>query len=148
MTIVKFQLMISRRLLIWGILSVILGRWMQKRGGFWHYVGSQFVAWGAIDGAIAVGGQLLADQRMKNTPPNEMSERLRKDKRNLKIALWVNAFLDVFYVIGGLRWMKHSNKDSAKRGNGFGVIIQGLFLLWFDLYHSFKIQDVEEGQDT
>jgi len=120
---------------------------MLDRGKFWRGIGTQFVAWGVIDGLMAVGGQVASENRLKNMPSEDMSERLRKDKRNLKIALWVNAGLDVLYMIGGVQWIARQREDNDKRGNGLGVLIQGAFLFIFDLYHAVKLEEMNEPAD-
>jgi hypothetical protein len=138
----EFQRKVSRRLLMWAIMSVLFGWVMRGRSQFWRDVGTQFIAWGAIDGLIAIGGQTASDNRLKNTPDDAMPARLQKDKHNLRLALWINAGLDVLYVLGGLRWMKR------QQGHGVGVVIQGLFLLIFDVYHALKIDTLEEPAET
>lgn len=136
----KFQKKLSLRLLAWAVFSVVSGFFMLKWGTFWRGIGIQFISWGAIDGMIAVGGQVASDNRLKKTPDEEMPARLEKDKRNLRIALWINGGLDVLYIIGGIRWMR------SKRGHGLGVLIQGAFLLVFDLYHAIKLEKVEPAE--
>lgn len=139
----EFQAKLSFRLLAWSLFSVTCGMIMQRGSQFWKWVGWQFIAWGLIDALIALGGQLLSDRRLDATPPDKLPEQVSKNRRNLKIALWVNAGLDVLYIGGGLRWMNRGD-DNSNRGNGFGVVIQGIFLLCFDIYHAFKLNELEE----
>lgn len=141
----KFQSQLSFRLLIWSAVSVISGLSMLSRGKFWKSIGTQFVVWGLIDALIAVGGQLLSDNRFSKTQPEDMRDRIHKEKRNLSIALWVNAGLDVLYIVGGLRWMNRKDDDSA-RGNGLGVVIQGAFLLIFDIFHALRLRKIDENE--
>lgn len=143
MTFREFQAKLSFRLLVWSLLSVTSGFLMLRRSQFWRQVGRQFIAWGLIDALIAIGGQFFSDRRLDATLQEAMPEQIRKDKRNLKIALWVNAGLDVLYIWGGLHWMKRDDDDS-NRGSGFGVFMQGLFLLCFDIYHALKISQVDD----
>jgi len=123
---------------------MLSGLLLLKRGKFWRSLGGQFIVWGAIDALIAIGGQVAFENRLKNTPESDMPERLKKDKRNLKIALWVNTGLDVLYMIGGVRWMGRQSDDESARGNGLGVLIQGTFLFFFDLYHAIKLQELPD----
>jgi len=143
----KFQLKLSTRLLLWVIFSVVSGIMMLGRGKFWRGIGTQFIAWGVIDGLIAVGGQVASDNRLENTPDEEMPDRLHKDKRNLRIALWVNTGLDVLYMIGGIRWMNSQREKDGHGGSGLGVLIQGAFLFFFDLYHAIQLEEVVEPAD-
>lgn len=119
---------------------------MLRRGKFWNGVGIQFISWGAIDAIIAIGGQVASDRRLNNTSSEDMPKQLEKDTRNLKIALWVNAGLDILYMLGGLRWVRRDLDDSRQKGNGIGVIIQGMFLFVFDVYHALKLQKISEHQ--
>lgn len=144
MTLQTFQVRVSGRLLAWSIFSILSGMLMLRRPVFWRKVGIQFISWGMIDALIAVGGQFASDKRLRDTSSEELPEQLRKDKRNLRIALWVNSGLDILYIWSGLRWMR---RGSDAKGSGIGVIIQGLFLLVFDLYHAFKIQSVDTPSD-
>lgn len=141
----KFQSKLSLRLLLWSCVSVTSGLLMMRRCKFWKSLGTQFITWGLIDALIAVGGQRLSDNRLSKTQPEDMPERVRKEKRNLSIALWVNAGLDVLYILGGLHWMK-SKDDGSVRGNGLGVVIQGVFLLIFDIFHALKLRQIDKNE--
>lgn len=136
-----FQSRLSLRLLLWSVFSIVCGMLMLKRGQFWKGVGMQFISWGAIDAMIAVGGQVASDKRLNNTASDDMPTQIKKDTRNLKIALWVNAGLDVLYMLGGFIWMRRKLQDDHQQGNGLGVIIQGMFLFFFDIYHALKLQE-------
>lgn len=130
------------RLLGWSLFSIGSGLLMMFRAGFWRNLGVQFVSWGAIDALIAISGQYASDRRQEQSVLDEVPEQMATDTRNLKIALWINAGLDVFYVLGGRYWMSRDLKNNARQGTGWGIIIQGLFLLIFDLYHAVKIREV------
>src|SRR5215213_9037330 len=133
MNIWQFQSLISKRLLQWGLASVLLGLLMRFGGKFWKNLGNQFIAWGAIDAAIAIGGQIASNDRIDHYENAAKSEVKSKEAKNLSRLLWINAALDVFYVLGGLIWSKRDI------GNGLGVIIQGAFLLIFDSFHALKM---------
>lgn len=141
MNIWQFQQKISRRLLRWGLLSVGAGALMRSGGKFWKGVGAQFVAWGAIDAAIALFGQISARNRVDRLENPGTAEVKQKETRNLRRLLWINTALDVLYMLGGWWWMRRDTGDGAARGNGFGVIAQGLFLFIFDLIHVLNIPD-------
>lgn len=142
MSIWDFQKRLTKRLLGWSFFSIGCGLFMLLRAGFWRKMGVQFVSWGAIDALIALGGQYASDRRQGQTTLDEMPQQMAKDTRNLKIALWINAGLDVFYVLGSRYWMSREPNNNVRQGTGWGVIIQGLFLLLFDVYHALKIREV------
>jgi hypothetical protein len=133
MNIWQFQAVVSKRLLQWGIFSCILGFFLRLGGRFWKGLGNQFIAWGAIDAAIAIGGQIASNNRLDQFENPGKAEVKQKEAKSLGRLLWINAVLDVFYVLGGLWWSKRD------KGNGLGVLLQGAFLLIFDVYHALKL---------
>lgn len=143
MNIWQFQDRISKRLLRWSIVSIGAGLVMRLGGKFWKNVGNQFIAWGAVDAGIAIGGQVAKRNRIDHMENPGVTEVLEKETENLGRALWVNAVLDVFYMLGAIMWMRRDNGDGRARGNGFGVLIQGLFLLVFDVFHARRLPDKE-----
>jgi hypothetical protein len=78
--------------------------------------GRQTLAWGAVDGAIAVVGSRRRAQKGPTDPG-----RLRR-------VLLVNAGLDVGYLAAG-GWLV---RDGRWRGDGAAVLLQGAFLLVLD----------------
>lgn len=107
----------------WSLLSMGVGTaQLFSPNPFTRAFGIQQLAWGAIDGGIALWGQHELRQGSKRTPAEE---RLRFRK-----VLLVNTLLDVGYV--GLGWylMRHSN--TRWHGHGAGIVAQGGFLLLFD----------------
>lgn len=107
----------------WSLLSMGVGTaQLFSPNPFTRAFGMQQLAWGAIDGGIALWGQHELRQGSKRTPAEE---RLRFRK-----VLLVNTLLDVGYV--GLGWylMRHSN--ARWHGHGAGILAQGGFLLLFD----------------
>lgn len=137
MSVPNYSLTVSRRLLRWSALSVSAGLLMAisaepvERG-----IGEQFLAWGAVDGAIALAGTWFGRRRLaiRGDP-----ERPATDARNLRRLLLVNAGLDVFYVLGGAGLvLGRGRSDETWRGRGLGVMVQGGFLLAFDLWHGLR----------
>lgn len=138
---------ISRRLLGWNMLnlvggalaSLLAGKNYRLRG-----VAGQAVGWGMINAAIAILGRKATRQRALK-PDARRPERLRKEARNLRVLLWVNAGLDVLYMIGGLALARRAKGDTPKaemqRGTGLGIVMQGAFLFIFDLIHAFRVPD-------
>jgi hypothetical protein len=133
----QFSGRVSRRLLAWSALSMLGGALLWRRGGpFARGFGIQAVMWGAIDALIAAGG-LLAQRRSDTPLTLDSGERQATKLRRL---LWFNALLDVGYVVGGL-WLSRTKgkADAQWRGHGWGIVVQGKFLFWFDLYHALRV---------
>jgi hypothetical protein len=133
----QFSGSVSRRLLAWSVLSMLGGALLWRQGSpFARGFGIQAVVWGAIDALIA-GGGLLAQHRSPAPLTLESGERQAAKLRRL---LWFNALLDVGYVIGGL-WLARTKgqSDAHWRGHGWGIVVQGKFLFWFDLYHALRV---------
>jgi hypothetical protein len=134
----QFQTIVSRRLLIWAGLNVGSGLWLQQhRDKFWRGYAMQAISWGAINAAIALVGMGATRYRKSRKPRPYAREVVEKEERNLSRALWINAGLDVFYVIGGILLAQTRGKDNRlMRGNGWGIVVQGMFLCLFDVIHA------------
>ncbi len=76
-------------------------------------------AWGFVNGAIALIGLLNAET---------------SDYAALRSTLWINAALDVLYVASGLYLL--SRTEETWRGAGTAILVQGGFLLVFDVLHA------------
>lgn len=142
MDIWQFSEALSRRLLSWNIVNIFVGLLLSLAKPFWRGVGSQSIGWGLINIGIAVIGNKMTERRFKNLPDPFDSEVTHRESKNLRRILWANAFLEVFYVLGGLRLSKTRGKnDELWRGIGVGIVIQGVLLLLFDLIHGFVVPD-------
>ncbi len=113
-------------LLGWSGLSVTSGAVMVfNRSRVVRDFGIQNIAWGVIDGVIVYfAKKSIAEKRLD---PAFNPEEERKSFRNI---LLINTLLDVLYVGAGI-WLASSGKDHL-RGHGYGVIVQGSFLFFFD----------------
>jgi len=129
---------IARRLLLWGALSVLGGLTLVLFGGpFWRGVGIQSSAWGAIDGVIAIVGTKVAHRRRSSLGETPEPRAVEREANRLSRLLWVNAGLDVVYVAVGLVLAIWQGASSQQwRGHGWGIVVQGAFLLFFDLAHA------------
>lgn len=111
----------------WAGGSVVIGGYQALRGNrFVRFMGYQNLAWGAIDGAIALYGAW--DLVRKRSDPGR---DWRAEARAFRRLLLLNAGLDVLYITAGafLLWQ---GKDARWRGTGLGIVIQGAFLLLLD----------------
>jgi hypothetical protein len=115
---------VSTRLLLWSIPwmgASIIGLTLTSdpaARGWWMMNG----VWGFINSAIAMVGFL--------TPEPEL-----ETLRNL---LLINAGIDVLYIAGGVFLL--TRPDPMWQGAGWGVVLQGAFLLVFDLWQGLAIR--------
>jgi hypothetical protein len=115
---------VSTRLLLWSLPwmgASIIGLTLTSdpaARGWWLMNG----VWGFINSAIAMVGFL--------TPEPEL-----ESLRNL---LLINAGIDVLYIAGGVFLL--TRPDPMWQGAGWGVVLQGTFLLVFDLWQGLAIR--------
>lgn len=137
MNIWQFSSLVSQRLLTWNIANLIAGVGLLVRGR--RGVGSQFIGWALINMAIAVFGERSNQARAAR--PDAISPLIREGQaRNLRRLLWINAGLDVLYMLGGFLFALRAKKKQ-RRGMGIGIIIQGAFLFVFDVIHGLDVPD-------
>jgi carboxylesterase len=129
------QIKISNRLLIWSGLSILTGVILLfSDDPLWKGFGIQATIWGAIDGGIAIVGRFNTRKKLSTA----MSpEQLAKEAKKLRSILLLNTGLDVLYIVFGiLLAFTLSSKSFFWQGNGYGIILQGIFLFFFDLIHA------------
>lgn len=135
----EFQRTLGRRLLLWAGLSVGFGLvWLGGAAEWWKGFGFQALAWGVVDGVIALFGLRGLAEKIARPVELALAER---DARRLRLILWANAGLDVLYIGGGLVWALVWAQDDFAAGNGWGVVVQGAFLLLFDVLHALAVPD-------
>jgi hypothetical protein len=129
---VTFTQTIMRRLLLWGVLSTLGGVLLQfSRKPFWIGVGQQAIGWGVIDALIALVAGRATSQSFSG--------------QTLRRILLINAALDVLYMLGGFIFARtRGAHDEKQRGQGCGIVLQGLFLFKFDLIHALLAPSPEE----
>jgi hypothetical protein len=120
----SFTKTIAQRLLLWGAISTIGGVIAQfSRRPFWIGFGQQAIGWGLIDALIALIAGRSASRSFSG--------------RTLRRILLINAGLDVLYMLGGFLFARTKGAaDDKRRGQGWGIVLQGLFLFNFDLIHA------------
>lgn len=99
-------------------------------------IGRQAVLWGAVDLAIALYGA----SRSKPAPSDDAAARRRAGR--MALITGVNAVADVGYVAGGIV----SGRTPARRGDGVGVVVQGLFLLVLDVQHTRRFRAIGRSE--
>jgi hypothetical protein len=105
-------------LILWSLLSQGTGLFglYARPGEVWRSFWFMSGLWGLIDGAIGLFAMLQEPQS-----PAALLPFLR-----------FNAGLDVLYIVVALGLL--SRRKATVRGFGFGVLVQGAFLLLFDGY--------------
>ncbi len=136
LTIWTYQEAMSRRLLRWSVLSIAVGFVLTPLNSFWRGFGWQAVGWGVIDAAIALFGRESA--RKRQALP-DAATRLERERHNLSLLLWINAGLDVLYLLGGRALAERRQSSRMLRGTGWGIVLQGAFLFLFDVYHAINL---------
>lgn len=119
----------------WAAGSIICGGILWRLGNdWWRGLGIQFVAWGIIDGVIAYLGRRGATRKAGCLASGEMTaSEHNKEALRFEKVLWINAALDIGYVIGGSVLTKLSPGSLFLQGMGWGIVIQGAFLLIWDV---------------
>ncbi len=136
----QFQAALSRRLLAWSGLSVGLGSALALLADpVWRGFGTQCAGWGLIDAVIA--GLGLRQTHQKVAQPNAHEPGQQSEARTkLRRILWINTGLDIGYVAGGIVLAATKGRRGSNhrfwRGSGWGIVVQGGFLLIFDLIHA------------
>ena len=137
----NFQSQLTRRLTIWSLASIAFGLPLLSVSPFWRGVGIQFIVWGVIDLLIAQFGATSAKRRKARLTPDDLADATPKESANLKRILLINAALEVLYVAGGSAPSLTFGADNPEwRGHGWGIIVQGGFLFFFDLFHALKLK--------
>jgi carboxylesterase len=134
----KFQDSLSKRLLVWAGSSSLAGLILILfTTASWEGFGIQALAWGVIDGLIAGFGLWMSRKRRRAIPDAEDPQLMDKESRKLRRTLWINTGLDLLYVAGGIVLAATLGRSNpAWRGHGWGIILQGAFLFFFDLIHA------------
>lgn len=129
-----YEKKLAQRLIGWGLLSMLAGLVLVLIGSpFWLAFGIQALAWGAVDGLIGYFG-LKRVNKQRNQPENR--DESQKEAVKLRRLLWINTGLDGLYILGGALLVIALDPGSPFwRGTGWGIILQGAFLFFFDLLH-------------
>jgi hypothetical protein len=125
---------LGKTLLIWSVSSIIIGIMLYIFSvPLVQGIGLQAIFWGIIDALIA----LFTLFKQSNKKIGELIKILR-----------INVGLDIVYQIVGVLLLVLMWQDMFIAGNGIGVIIQGAFLLFLDLYYLLKMKRVALEQEV
>lgn len=136
---------IGAQLAAWALLSLALtaALWWAAGGAGADLAATlralalQFAVWGAIDGAIVAFGERDRRRRLARAEDRDAGASFAFAAR-LRRLLRLNAVLDVGYLAVGvallLAW-----RTPEGLGHGLGVLIQGGFLLAFDVWHGWGV---------
>ena len=147
MNVWTFSSQLTRRLLTWSMLSVLVSAaTIFSPNPFLRGLGIQFFAWGAIDGSIAIFGTRASAKKQAKKQESERVEIDSKEAQWLSRILWINTGLDVFYVLGGVWLMQTWGAESSLwKGHGVGIAIQGGFLFFFDFFHVVSLRNIRSN---
>lgn len=132
----KFESDLTNRLLVWSALSLLSGLYIWfVTNEFGRGFGIQSIAWGLVDAAIAFVGAKSATRRKSTVDPKREAQNIRK-------ILWINFGLDVLYIVGGF-FIIQNYAEAFWIGTGWGIILQGAFLFFFDFIHALSVPNIE-----
>jgi hypothetical protein len=143
MNVWQWQERISKRLMMWAGVSMVVGLLLRRGGKFWRGVGEQFMGWGLVNALIAFFGQSAAWSKVDSYDNPGETQVLREERDNLSKLLWLNAGLDVLYMLGGRAFARRDKGDGKRRGVGLGIVLQALFLLVFDVLHAKEVEQAK-----
>lgn len=124
----RFQYRALGVLWAWGLGSVAAGvPALLSRDQRIRQAGVQAIVWGAIDAALAWFGRRGARDKIRQGVDDGSQQA-----RRFRTILLINVGLDVGYVGGGWALLCGGHGRDQRVGMGFGIIIQGLFLLVYD----------------
>lgn len=138
----QFQIILTRRLGLWSVGSILLGLGMLTFGApFWNGLAYQFIGWGLIDLLIAWGGASATRRRRARLTEVQAIASIPQETRKLRRILWINTGLDVLYMLGGTLTAIFLRSHPFWLGSGLGILIQGTFLFFFDWMHARQLRE-------
>ncbi len=132
----KLKHTVGKRLLIWGILSVVIGVVLSfgSPGTILGGIGLQAIIWGGIDFVIAAS--IIFKQKEQSS--TKIAETVSKSMT-----------LDIIFIVVGLIVTFVYLQDPYFLGNGIGVTIQGIFLRVLDQTYYDSLMKLEtEPEDS
>lgn len=137
MAFLVYQRRMMYQLLFWAGLSLGVAIPMTLSTREWvRSFGGMTTAWAVINALIA----LFALRGVyKKAQQHADAETTLGWMRQLVRLLWMNAALDVVYVLVGVGLIMWDPASRMLNGFGWAVVIQGAFLLIFDAYHGWRL---------
>ncbi len=133
--IYEFVDVLGRRLLAWGLASVIAGAAAMWAGDSpWGGVGAVFVAWGAVDAMLGTAARLVAERRRRRTIGDPGARE--RDTRRVRLILLAGAGVDVLCIALGAWLVAGAGGDAWPAGAGWGFVARGGVMWLFDLAHA------------
>lgn len=131
----QFQRSAMPILLGWALGSIVTGvLWRRNPSRSIQGAGGQFIVWGFVDGVIALLALLGARRKAAQWQAGEITPLQQAQQADqFEKIVWANAALDVGYVLGGRWWVRRHSDDAHSQGMGIGVMLQGAFLLIWDV---------------
>ena len=125
------QRQLSVILTSWGLTSIVMGVTLFFfQVDFLRSMSYQFLIWGLINFILGI------IPLIRNSVPN---------RSKLYKILLVNSLLDIIYILVSLLLIfQILFEGESSVGHGFGVLIQGLFLLFFDTYYGIKFMNIDD----
>lgn len=131
----EFVDVLGMRLTAWGVGSVGVGALLVVLSdAFGRGLGLQLSIWGAVDVAIGAGARWLASRGLRTVTEDRIANG--RQSRRLHQLLQLNLALDIAYLAVGLWLIAGGSADPFRLGSGWGIIVQGAFLLGFDALHA------------
>ncbi len=125
------------QLLFWAGLSFGVALPMLFSAREWvRSFGGMTAAWAIVNALIALFA-LRGVRRKKAQNADEATTR--KWMRQLVRLLWINAGLDVLYLIVGAGLILWNPTNRMLNAFGWAIVIQGAFLLVFDAWHAVRL---------
>lgn len=133
-----YQHQLAHRLLLWGGASVAAGLWIVSvGGGFWPAFGFQAILWGIIEGIFALFGIYRAQKHLKLRVDPVVAD---SEATKLRRSLLINSALDLIYIAAAVALLLLRRPyESLVAGSAWAIILQGAFLLIFDLLHTWRV---------
>ncbi len=115
----------------WSLVSMGVGAGLAFGGtnDFERFFGIQALAWGAVNLGFTIFGEASSRAGLFSGP--DARAKVQDNQKSLTKAFWINALLDVGYIVAGALIWNLGGTD-AVRGTGAGIVAQGGFLFGFD----------------
>ncbi len=137
MAFLRYQMRMMAQLLFWAGVSLGVGVPMLFSSGEWvRAFGGMTVAWALVNALIAIASLFSVRRKARQ---NARVETIAGWMRHLLRLLWINAGLDVVYVLVGVGLIRWEPTNPMVNGFGWAVILQGAFLLLFDTWHAVRL---------